>query len=124
MAPAGFENRGIGCVFQGSAGSLFVDYGSHELYVKGERVTDFKRPEPSIPDSPGHLREFLDSVKSRKLATCDVEYGHRLTKAGLLGNIAYRTGRRILWDDARERIVGDREADRLVARRYRKPWKL
>lgn len=124
LAPAGFENKGIGCVFQGSAGSLFVDYGSHELYVKGQRITDFKRPEPSIPDSPGHLREFLDSVKSRKLTTCDVEYGHRLTKAGLLGNIAYRTGRRVVWDDARERITGDKAADRMVTRRYRKPWKL
>lgn len=124
MAPAGFENRGIGCVFQGSAGSLFVDYGSHELYVKGQRVTEFKRPEPTIADSPGHLREFLDSVKSRKLATCDVEYGHRLTKAGLLGNIAYRTGRRVVWDDAREAIVGDKEAQGMVTRRYRKPWKI
>ncbi len=124
FAPAGFENRGIGCVFQGSAGSLFVDYGSHELYVKGKQVTDFKRPEPSIPDSPGHLREFLDSTKSRKLTTCDVDYGHRLTKAGLLGNIAYRTGRRIVWDDANETIVGDSKANQMVTRHYRKPWKL
>jgi predicted dehydrogenase len=124
VAPAGFEDRGIGCVFQGTAGSLFVDYGSHRLYEKGKLVTDFKRPEPSIPDSPGHLREFLDSVKSRKLTTCDVEYGHRLTKAGLLGNIAYRTGRRIVWDNAREQIVGDSKANKLVSRKYRKPWKL
>ena len=124
MGPAGFEDRGIGCVFQGSEGSLFVDYGSHELYVKGKRVTDFARPEPSIPDSPGHLREFLDAVKSRKLTTCDVEYGHRLTKAGLLGNIAYRTGRRVAWDDGREQIPGDKKANEMVTRRYRKPWKL
>ena len=124
MAPVGFENRGIGCVFQGSEGSLFVDYGSHELYVKGKRVLDFARPAATIPDSPGHIREFLDSVKSRKLTTCDVDYGHRLTKAGLLGNIAYRTGRRIVWDDEREQIVGDSKANKMVTRHYRKPWKL
>ena len=124
MAPAGFENRGIGCVFQGSAGSLFVDYGSHQLYVKGKAVDDFARPAPTIADSPGHIREFLDSVKSRMLTTCDVEYGHRLTKGGLLGNIAYRTGRRIVWDDAREQIVGDKVANKMVMRHYRKPWKL
>ena len=124
MAPAGFEDRGIGCVFQGSQGSLFVDYGSHKFFVKGKEVTDFPRPAKSIADSPGHLREFLDSVKSRKLTTCDVEYGHRLTKGGLLGNIAYRTGERIVWDDEREQIVGNSKANKLVTRKYRKPWKL
>ena len=124
LAPAGFEDKGIGCVFQGSAGSLFVDYASHQLLVKGKPVLDFARPEPTIADSPGHLREFLDAVKSRKLTTCDVEYGHRLTKAGLLGNIAYRTGSRIVWDDEREQIVGDAKANRMVTRRYQKPWKL
>ena len=55
-----YLRRRIGCVFQGSTGSLFVDYGSHLLYVKGKPVTDFKSPEPSIPNSPGHLREFLE----------------------------------------------------------------
>jgi hypothetical protein len=85
---------------------------------------DFERPAPTIADSPGHLREFLDSVKSRKLTTCDVEYGHKLTKAGLLGNIALRTGRRIHWQDANETILGDKEAARLLTRKYRKPWKL
>ncbi len=124
LAPAGFEDKGIGCVFQGTEGSLFVDYGSNALYVKGKPVLDFKRPEPKIANSPGHLREFLDSVKSRKLTTCDVEYGHRLTKAGLLGNIAYRTGGRIAWDDEREQITSDSKANKMVMRKYQKPWKL
>jgi predicted dehydrogenase len=120
----GFEDHNIGCLFQGSEGTLLVDYTSHQLFVKGKPVTDFARPPQTIPDSPGHLREFLDSIKSRKLTTCNVEYAHRLTKGALLGNIAYRTGRRLRWDDAQEHIIGDSEARRLVTRRYRKPWKL
>ena len=83
------------------------------------------RPAPSSPDSPGHLREFLDAVKGRTLeTTCNVRYGHRLTKLGLLSNIAYRTGRRLVWDDARERFVGDRDADRYLSRKFRKPYSL
>ena len=87
-------------------------------------MTDFQRPPRTIPDSPGHLREFLDSIKSRQLTTCNVDYAHRLTKGALLGTIAYRTGRRLRWDDTKERITGDSEAQRLATRRYRKPWKL
>jgi hypothetical protein len=41
-----------------------------------------------------------------------------------LGNIAFRTGRRIQWDVANERIVGDAEAQKLVTKPYRAPWSL
>jgi predicted dehydrogenase len=125
MPIPGFEHMGgIGCIFQGTDATLVTNYQTHELYVKGKKVPEFKRPEPSIPDSPGHIREFLDAVKSRQRTTCDVEYGHQLTKGGLLGNIAFRLGRRIYWDDTRERVLGDSVAGRMVTRRYRKPWKL
>ena len=120
----GFEQHSIGCVFQGSKGTLFADYETHELYVGGKRVTDFERPPRSIPDSPGHIREFLDSIRSRRPTSCNVEYAYRLTKGGLLGNIAYRTGRRVYWDDARETITGDAKAQALTVRHYRKPWRL
>ncbi len=121
----GWEHLGsIGCVFQGTEATLAVNYFKHELFVKGKRVEDFKRPAQLFEDSPGHIREFLNSVRSRKPTTCSVEYAHRLTKGGLLGNIAFRTGRHVRWDDAREKVIGDSAADRMVTRRYRKPWKL
>ena len=41
-----------------------------------------------------------------------------------LGNIAYRTGRKIVWDAANEKVVGDPQADKLVGVKYRQPWKL
>jgi len=113
-----------GCAFIGSEATLVTAYGRHEVFVKGKPEPGFPRPEPSIPDSPGHIREFLDSVKSRKETNCNLQYSHRLSKAGLLGCISFRVGRKILWDDARERIEGDSKAQSLVKRRYRKPWRL
>ena len=120
----GFEDHSIGCIFQGSEATLVSWYEGHALYVGGKRVTDFKPPDPTIPDSPGHIREFLNAIQSRQRTTCDVEYAYRLTKGGLLGNLAYRAGRRLYWDDERERILGDNKAQQLAVRRYRKPWRL
>ena len=122
----GFEHMGqIGALFEGTDASVVTNYEQHEVHVKGKKVDDFPRPEPKIPNSPGHLREFLDGIKTRNLeTTCNVRYGHRLTKVGLLANIAYRTGHRIHWDDERERIPGDKDAERYLARRFRKPWNL
>ena len=122
----GFEHMGhIGCVFEGSEASLVTNYEKHEVWSRGKRIDDFPRPEPSIPNSPGHLREFVDAVKSRNIeTTCNVRYGHHLNKYGLLANIAYRTGHRLTWDDGRERVVGDNQANEFLNREYRRPWRL
>lgn len=122
----GFEHMGhIGCLFEGTEASLVTNYDTYEIWVKGKKVPDFPKPEPSIPDSPGHIREFLDAVKSRKLdTTCNLRYGHQLSKCGLLANIAYRTGHKLHWDDTAEQIKGDREANAYLVRQFRKPWKL
>jgi predicted dehydrogenase len=122
----GFEHLGqIGCVFQGTEAWLATSYTQHEVWVKGQKVEDFPRPEPSIADSPGHTREFLDAIKVRNLeTTCNVRYGHRVTKPGLLANISFRTGRRLVWNDDAERFVDDGDADRFLRRRFRKDYKL
>jgi predicted dehydrogenase len=124
--PPGLEHMGsIGCIFEGTEATLVTNYGTNEVWVKGTKAEDFPRPPETIPDSPGHMREFLDAVKSRSLETsCNLRYGHRLTKLGLLANISYRVGRRIQWDDQRERIVGDGTANRMLSRRFRKPYTL
>ncbi|MGH9627505.1 MAG: Gfo/Idh/MocA family protein, partial [Bryobacteraceae bacterium] len=81
----GFEHMGnIGCVFEGTEASLVTNYETHEVWARGKKVMDFPRPPQTIPDSPGHLREFVDAVKSRNMeTTCNVRYGHLLTKPGL-----------------------------------------
>lgn len=121
----GFEHMGhIGCLFEGSEASLVTNYETHEIWARGKKVEDFPRPPQSIPDSPGHIREFLDAVKSRNLdTTCNLRYGHHLSKFGLLANISYRTGRRLQWDDAHEKTT-DAQANRYLARHFRKPWNL
>ncbi len=122
----GYEHMGhIGAVFVGEEATLVTNYTSHEVYVDGRLASDFPDPALHVPDSPGHLREFLDAIKERNLhTTCNVEYGHRLTKIGLLANVAYRTGSTIHWNDEREDVNGNPSARRLLSRSFRAPWNL
>ena len=69
-----------------------------------------------------HVRNFLDCMKSRALPICDVEIGHRSATVCHLGNIAVRLGRKIRWDPAAERIVGDEEAAQWIDRPRRSPY--
>ena len=122
----GYQHMGhIGGLFEGSEASLVCNYETHEVWARGKKIDDFPRPPQTIPDSPGHIREFLDAIKSRDLeTTCNVRYGHHLSRCGLLANIAFRTGRRIRWDDPHERIIGDNAANQYLSRHCRKPWNL
>jgi predicted dehydrogenase len=71
-----------------------------------------------------HVRNFLDCVKNRQKPNSDIEGSHLSTAAAHLGNIALRSGRRIRWDAEKEQVSGDREADQLLRREYRKPWEV
>jgi predicted dehydrogenase len=69
-----------------------------------------------------HARNFLECVKSRKEPISDLESAHRVATACHLANISLRVKRRLAWDAAREEIVGDTEAARMLTRPYRAPW--
>jgi Oxidoreductase family, C-terminal alpha/beta domain len=57
-------------------------------------------------------------VLSRQETAAPVEVAH-------LGKIALRLARKVLnWDPAKEEILGDSEAAKMLGRLYRAPWKL
>jgi hypothetical protein len=57
-----------------------------------------------------HVRNFLDSVKSRQAPVSDLEGGHQTAVACHLANIAARVGRVVHWNAKEQTIVGDPEA--------------
>ena len=113
----------------GTDGWVWVDRGnafksSHTEWEEARVVPEASR-KVKLPLTPGgHWRNFLDSVKSRQPAVAPVDVAHHSTIPGHLGLIALLTGRKIRWDAAREEIVGDAEATRLLSRPYRAPWSL
>jgi len=74
--------------------------------------------------SPGHHRNFLDSVKTRNQTISPAETGHRTASVCLLGHIAILTGRKLKWDPKQEQIINDTDASRLLSRPMRSPWHL
>ena len=83
-----------------------------------------KKQKNSGDPRPAHVRNFLECVKSRKQPVLNLELAHHVSTVAHLGNIAFRSGSKIVWDPVRERIVNDAAADKLVGVKYRKPWKL
>jgi predicted dehydrogenase len=116
--------RRLGVFFHGTQGTLMADYSSHKLISEADRLKDVKLPEPSIPRSPGHEREFLDSIKSRTPPSCNFAAHLPLHTALNLGHVALKAGRKVHWDANKGEVVGDKEAQRIATPNYRSPWRL
>lgn len=74
-----------------------------------------------------HFVNFLDCVRSRKKEdlNAEVEGGHLSTAITHLGNIAYKTGRQLVFDGKTETFVNDKEADSYLFRQVeRQPFVL
>ena len=74
--------------------------------------------------SPGHWRNFIDCVKSRKTTITPCEVAHRSASPGHLGQIAMILGRKLYFDPDTEEILNDEEAGRMLGNAMRSPWHL
>ncbi len=119
---SGAPARRLGIYFHGVNGTLFSDYGSHQIVPEGDRLTDLQPPDQSLPPSPGHEREWLDCMRSRQQPSCCVDYHYRIDLALNLANLSMRVGRDIRLDPQSGRIVDDERAARLARPEYRAPW--
>jgi predicted dehydrogenase len=77
----------------------------------------------AAPATRAHLRDFLAAIDSRGRPVADIEEGHISTASCILANLALELGRPLAWDAAAGRVVGDDEANRLLQRQYRAPWR-
>ncbi|MBK5295866.1 MAG: Gfo/Idh/MocA family oxidoreductase [Vicinamibacteria bacterium] len=125
--------RDHGVAFHGNNGVLVVDRGGWEVYPETETKNGKKsyryageprRGSGGVDYHQLHVKNFLECVDSRQRPRSDVEIGHNSMISCHLGNIAFRTKRRVQWDVDAEKVVGDPEAQALVTKAYRAPWKL
>jgi predicted dehydrogenase len=114
----GTEGHGFGIAFYGDKGTLLVD----------ERGWSVEDPDGGKPEKPvggkatngydAHVQNFLDCVHSRQKPNADIEIGHLSTRLCHLGNIAFRLGRKLTFDPAREAFKDAPDADKLLSREY------
>lgn len=120
----GARGRNIGAYFEGEKGTLICDYGTREITINGETVTDLPEVPITIPRSPGHQQNFVDAVKSRRQPESNLEYAREMTLPMHLGLISWRLGKRLNWNPEKEKFIGNRKANKLLSRKARKAWRL
>ena len=112
----------------GSNGSIFVGTKGRLLSERARLLPEkdfegYKRPEPTIPRSPGHHEEWIDACKTGKPTGTSFDYAGPLTELVLLGNVALRKGFPIEWDGLTGMVTNaGRLEDLFIHRPGRKGW--
>lgn len=101
---------------------IWVDRGGTDSNPKSLWDEKLGADEIHYYNSPGHQREFLDCVRSRRAPLATAETGHRSASIGHLGLIAMQTGRKIRWNPDTEQIIDDPTAARMLSTPMRSPW--
>jgi predicted dehydrogenase len=112
-----------GVRFEGTDGWVFTRSGI-DAEPKSLLREKLLPQETHLYRSPGHVRNFLDCVKTRAETATPAEVAHRATSAALLGGIAIRLRRKLRWDPQGERFLNDDEANRMLGYTMREPWRL
>ena len=119
--------QAVGCYFYGTKGVF------HQGWLDGWTFYPVDPKQPPIHQD-AHLNEpdqqnikelfadFLEAIDNNRLPLCDIEVGHRSTTLALLGMLSLKHGKSIAWDGAKEEIIDDPEASKLLSRVYRGPW--
>lgn len=121
---AGEQGRNWGAHFDGTEGHIYVENSA--VIAEPESVArSFIGPnEIHLYDSRNHHQNFIDCVKTRQQTTAPAEVGHRAATICHLGSIATLLGRKLTWDPDAERFVADDEANQMLARSMRSPWRV
>lgn len=124
MVHGGGKPDRAGVVFIGTEGKVMVNRGYLETDPPRLKDEPLGPGDIHLYESPGHHQDWLACIMTRRRPICDVEIGHRSVTVCHLGNIAYWLKRPLKWDPVAERFIGDDEADRLLSRPMRAPWRL
>jgi predicted dehydrogenase len=129
-----------GATFYGDKGTLKVSVMSYDFTpqsggqpIHGDVVYELEEyPEDKTekdlekhvaPAIRGHVKDFFRAIDERGKPVADIEQGHISTASCILANLSMQLGRSLTWDAQKQQIRGDEEANRLLQRPYRAPWK-
>lgn len=124
----GVKWRAGGFLLVGSEGLLYSpdDYGEKWQLYPEAKFQGYTPPAPTLPRAPEHNihQEWLHGILDGRQPLASFDYAAPLTEMVLLGNVAVRSGQRIVWDAAGMRASNLPDADRLLRKQYRRGFEL
>jgi len=121
------QGENVGVYFHGTEGTFHMGWQEGwTFYPKGKNASIINQePQLDLPDKQ-NIRlvwaDLLKSIKTGNLPHADIEHGRQATNMCMLGMLSDKLGRSIEWDQEKDLVVNDVEANTLLMRNYRGEW--
>jgi len=121
------ERHKIGAYFYGTRGTLHIGWRDGWTFYPAKETDKLIHVDAQLQEPDGHnlkllWADFLDAIVEKRPPVAGIELAHSSSVLPLLGMLSWKLGRSIEWDGAKEQILNDPAANRLLSRAYRAPW--
>src|SRR4030043_326794 len=118
-------SRPHGMAYTGENGTLVLDRKGWEVFPEKQRMEAVPLQKNVGVGLDLHVRNFLDCLKDNtpQKLNAGIEIGRNVALVAQMGNIAYRTGEKVYWNDSRQQFTTD-TANKLITPVYNNGWTL
>ena len=111
----GSYGRNHGIAFIGNNGTLVLDRGGWEVIEEKQSKNKVLKPLEASSDNgvDKHWLNFVEAIRTdnKSLLHCDVQAAAHVANVAQMGNIAFRSGKKLIWD-AQSGKFSDRDINR------------
>jgi hypothetical protein len=116
-----------GVILVGDKDTFYVpSYWGKGMFISGAKYDDFKSVAETLPKADNfdrcHYEEWIAACKGGPKAYSNFDNSGPLTEMVLLGNVAIRAGKKIEWNSKSLKVTNDKDANRLLRKKYPKGW--
>jgi predicted dehydrogenase len=115
-----------GLLFIGDRGTIMCGFnGRRPQLIPQAKMRGYKQPPKTLPRSPGNDREWLDACLGKKVEPgANFKFSAMVSEALGLGNVALRTGQRLIWDRDHLKVLNATAAEPYLRPQRRSGWTL
>ena len=119
----GRKLKSEGILFVGSKGTILTEFhGGSPRIIPETQMRKYKRPAKTIERSIGHREEFIAACQGKGTANANFAYAGPLNEIVLLGNVAVRAGKKLLWDSKNLEFTNCQESSKYIKDEYRQGY--
>ncbi len=124
----GSYNRDHGIAFIGNNGTLILNRGGWEVIEEKQSKNKIIMPFQKSSDNglEKHWVNFVGAIKSRNAADlhCSIQAGAHVATVAQMGNISFRSGKKLLWDKAKGAFTDDTINKEYLMKEYHNGYQL
>ncbi|TDH27436.1 Gfo/Idh/MocA family oxidoreductase [Segetibacter sp. 3557_3] len=124
----GSYNRDHGIAYIGNNGTLILNRGGWEVIEERQSTSKVSKPLVKASDNGlnMHMINFVNVIKSRKMEDlhCSIQAGAHVATVAQLGNIAFRSGKKLEWDAAKHAFSDNSINKEYLMKEYHNGYKL